>query len=992
VLALPSRGFALNAALDISQYAHTAWRIRDGFSRGAITAIAQTPDGYLFLGTAFGLLRFDGVRAVEWRPPSDQPLPSDEIWSLLAARDGALWIGTAKGLARWQDRRLTVYGELAGLIVGRLLEDRQNTVWASGLSVPTGRLCAISSREVNCSGDDGSLGYGVFALGEDRNGSLWLGVKDGIWRWTPGPPRFFSAPGESDWIRAFDEDRDGALLVATRGGIRRFIDGRAESPPLTGPTIPVRANRLLRDRDGALWIATSNGIVHTHDGKTDTFVQADGLSGDDVRAVFEDREGTIWVATTDGLDRFRDVVVSARSRKQGSSSAPVLALRVAADGSLWLRTRDSLEKWDKGQVTSYRARARRPTVDGARQVVVRGFPDDSAGALFPDDRGRIWMATATVFGYVEGDRFVVRHDVAARQVRSFAQDSAGTVWAADQQAGLIGLAANGGMRQVPWAALGRKDFATAMIADPIGGGLWLGFWDGGIGHFEDGQLRERYSTADGLGEGRVTNLRFAADGSLWVATQAGLSRMRAGAVTTLTRKNGLPCDALHWVMPDDAGSLWLDTSCGLVRIERDHLDAWVADAKHTISAVVFDSADGASLQGEFPSGYEPFVAKASDGRLWFLGGNGMKTVDPRRLYFNKLPPPVHIERIVADHRPFDIPHGDDAVTLPALTRDLQIDYTALSLVVPEKMRFRYMLEGYDRDWQDAGNRRQVFYTNLPPRHYRFRVTASNNSGVWNETGAVLSFSVARAYYQTAWFAALSAAALLAVVWSVHRLRLRMVEKHGNEISALNERMMKAQEQERIRIAGELHDGVMQEMLAVTMMLGTVKRRVREDPAATATLDRAQQKLVQAGTDLRQLSHDLHPPLLQEAGLPKAVTAYCEQFSEASNIPVACEVAENVRDLSRGAALALFRIVQEALGNAAKHAAARQITVRLERSNGLVSLTVSDDGVGLDPARFATAGGLGLVMMRERATQLNGRFEIESEPGRGTTIRVVVPFR
>jgi signal transduction histidine kinase len=204
--------------------------------------------------------------------------------------------------------------------------------------------------------------------------------------------------------------------------------------------------------------------------------------------------------------------------------------------------------------------------------------------------------------------------------------------------------------------------------------------------------------------------------------------------------------------------------------------------------------------------------------------------------------------------------------------------------------------------------------------------------------------------------------------------------------------MKAQEQERIRIAGELHDGVMQQMLAATMMLGTAKRRIAGNSEATATLDKIQEKLIQAGTDIRQLSHDLHPPVLQQAGLPEAVRTYCEQFSASSGIPVSCDADEGVRDLSRGAALALFRIVQEALGNAAKHAASRQIAVHLQRSNGVVSLAVSDDGIGFDPGRLGTSGGLGLIMMRERGSQLNGTFEFESAPGRGTTIRVAVPFR
>ena len=360
---------------------------------------------------------------------------------------------------------------------------------------------------------------------------------------------------------------------------------------------------------------------------------------------------------------------------------------------------------------------------------------------------------------------------------------------------------------------------------------------------------------------------------------------------------------------------------------------------------------------------------------------------------NALPPPVYIERVVADRNAYEAASSvGQPMQLPPLVRDLQIDYTGLSLVAAERMRFRYQLEGHDAGWQDVGTRRQAFYNDLRPGSYRFRVIAANNSGVWNETGATLDFSIAPAYYQTSWFLALSVASVVALAWTAHRVRLRIVERHQREISALNERMMKAQEQERIRIAGELHDGVMQDMLAATMILGTAKRRLPSDSNAVAAIDKVQQKLIQAGTDIRQLSHDLHPPLLQEAGLPKAVQGYCEQFSTASGIPVECHADDSVGELSRGAALALFRILQEALGNIAKHAKASRITVRLTRENRAVTLAVSDDGVGLDRSRLAAGGGLGLIMMRERASQLNGTFDIESAPPHGTTIRVTIPFR
>jgi signal transduction histidine kinase/ligand-binding sensor domain-containing protein len=990
VLVWSSRALALNPALDMSQYSHKAWKISDGFSKGVIRSIAQTPDGYLWLGTEFGLLRFDGVRALPWHPPADQPLPSNEVLSVLGTRDGALWVGTSKGLARWKNGSLTVYPELADRFIQRLIEDRQNTVWVSGSSVPFGRLCAIRDTDVKCFGDDGSFGLGVWSLREDPRGVLWLGVTDGIWRWAPGPPAFFAMPGEGDNIR-FGEDSGGELLVVVRGGLRRLLAGRLESFPPWSADGSLTVRGVLRDRDGAVWVRTNTGLLHVHEGRTDTFSQADGLSGNEPTALFEDREGNIWVATTDGLDRFHDAVVSPVSEKQGLSNPRAFSVRSGRDGTLWLATTNSVERWENGQVTSYRSQRRPPPDGGVRQIVLRRFPESGVASLFPDDRGRIWVAAKTGFGFVDRDRYVVMNSVPARAVRSMAQDSEGNLWITDQHAGLFRVSSDGDVARISWPAIGHKDFATAMIADPSGRGVWLGFWDGGIGRYENGTMHDTYSRSDGLGEGRITNLRFASDGALWVATDGGLSRVSSGEVTTLTQKNGLPCVALHWAMPDQDGSLWLGAACGLIRITGRDLSSWTADSGHSITATVFDSYDGVRME-PIPTGYEPYVARSPDGRLWFIGPNGLNVLDPRRLNINTLPPPVTVERIVADHKVIDAQPDGSPVALPALTRDLQIDYTALSLVAPEKVQFRYKLEGFDDDWQDAGNRRQAFYTNLPPRDYRFRVIASNNSGVWNEVGASVNLSVTPAYYQTTWFAACAMVSLLTLALAVHRIRLGIVEKHQREISALNERLMKAQEEERSRISGELHDGVMQQMLAATMMLGTARRKIAGDSDVKATIEKVQEKLIKVGTDIRQLSHDLHPPMLHDAGLPQVLQAYCDDFSSTSGISVSCEADDDARELSRGAALALFRTVQEALGNVAKHAAASQVSVRLRRSDGVISLEVSDDGVGFDSARFGTARGLGLITMRERAGQLNGTFEFDSAPGRGTTIRVTIPFR
>ena len=339
LLACCPRAFALDPAFDVSQYAHTAWKIRDGFAKGSINTIAQTPDGYLWLGTEFGLLRFDGVRNVPWQPPPEQQLPSKHIYSLLAARDGTLWIGTSKGLASWKDGKLTQYAELAGQSVVRLLEDHEGAVWASGRAVPVGKLCAIRDGGVGCYGEDGALGRGAINLYEDSKGNLWAGVTDGLWRWKPGPPEFYALPGVPDGIRCLGEDDNGALLIGRQGGIQRFADGKTEAYPLSGTVGQFRAKRLLRDGDGGLWIGTQDrGLVHVHQGRTDVFAPSDGLTGENVYALFEDREGNIWVATNNGLDRFRDFTVATFDEGQGLPSAAVGSVLAAGDGSVWLGT------------------------------------------------------------------------------------------------------------------------------------------------------------------------------------------------------------------------------------------------------------------------------------------------------------------------------------------------------------------------------------------------------------------------------------------------------------------------------------------------------------------------------------------------------------------------------------------------------------------------------------------------------------------------------
>jgi signal transduction histidine kinase/ligand-binding sensor domain-containing protein len=973
----PRQANALNPALDISQYGHTSWKIRDGAFNTRITVMAQTPDGYLWLGTELGLLRFDGVRSVPWQPPTGQSLPHSWIRSLYVARDGGLWIGTLGGLARWHEGVLRRYAEI-GFAVDAIVEDRAGTVWVGGSdATSSARLCDIRNDRPRCRDDHGELGRFVSSLFVDDAGALWLAASTGLWQWSPGPAKLYGLPDTlSGGLQSLVRGDKGPPLIATRSGVAQLVSGRIEPVQLPSEPGPFRSPKLLRDRDGGLWIGTlDRGLVHVHEGRTDVFTRSDGLSGD-VSRLFEDREGNIWIVTIDGLDRFREIAVTTISAGQGVPPGTVAAVLASPDGSVWLSAKGVLSRWKDGRVTMVAGR--------------------DVQSLFRDSRDRVWVAMTGGVGYVQDDRITSLGGVPGGFVNSIAGDDRGVLWIANQERGLIRLSVGGKIEAVPWSALKHADGASRLVVDPLRGGLWIGFLHGGLTYYLDGRVVETYSTADAMSGGRVADLRVERDGTLWAATERGLTRVKSGRIATLTSRNGLPCDGVHWTMEDDSRSVWLRLDCGFVRIARADLSGWeaAADDKRDATRIRVTVLDNSGVRNGLTEGsFGPLVDKATDGRLWFAKAEGAGVIDPRHLPFNRLPPPVHIEQITANHSTHEVaPPGGGPVRLPPLIHDLRFDYTALSLVAPETIRFRYRLEGWDSDWQDVGNQRQAFYANLPPRNYRFRVIAANNSGVWNEAGAAVDFSIAPAYYQANWFRVLSISMVVAIVWAAHRLRLRIVERHEGEISALNERLMKAQEQERIRIAGELHDGVMQQMLAVTMMLGTAKRKIAADSDAKTTIDRAQEKLVKAGTDLRQLSHGLHPPVLQDLGLPQALRAYCDEFSAASGIAVTCEADDHARDLSRGAALALFRIVQEALGNAAKHASAHHITVRLSRSIDSVSLNVSDDGVGFERTRLGNSSGLGLITMRERAGQLNGTFDIESAPGRGTTISVKIPFR
>jgi signal transduction histidine kinase/ligand-binding sensor domain-containing protein len=977
VLFLPSLAFALDPALDASQYGHTAWRNDDDAIWGSVGPVAQTADGYLWLGTATGIVRFDGVRTLPWRPPEGSALPDERVRALLGARDGALWIGTNRGLASWKDGVFVTHKELAGTLINALTEDAAGTVWVGGSVHGHGVLCALRRGGNECHGESAGLDHTITSLHIDRTGVLWIGSTNRVWRWGAQPAESYALPARMLTLRTMVSSADGSLLVATSKGLFRVHEGRLAPFELPAKLRDVSFSTVLCDRDGGLWLALSDrGLVHVHQGRIDTLDSAASLSGDYVLSLFEDREGGIWVTTTDGFDHFRVRAAATYSRSQGILGR-VTSVLPARDGTVWISTSAGLYRLQRGEIS--RVAAARPS------------------SLFEDTRARIWLLNVSELKYVERDRMVNIDLPPGDFFAAVAEDASGNVWIAYRSGELVRMRPDGRLERADGQDLGGAGNVSTLASDPRDGAMWVGTWTGRIVKvLRDKRLVDLNLNEDN-GYGAVNHIRVDANGSAWAAMRAGLHRIRDGRVVRFDTASGLPCDAV-FATAEIGASVWAYTTCGLVEIPKAQLDAWVgspgAGLENPLKVRVLDHWDGVGRPTNVSMGqtgpltlYTPKLSVDGAGRMWLAMGNGFSVIDPARIPFNTVPPPVHIEQLASDGKVY--PSGTPT-QLPSLQRDLKIDYTALSLTVPQKVRFRYRLEGRDEGWQDAGSRRQAFYTDLPPGRYRFRVTAANESGVWNEGGDSLEFTIAAAWWQTGLFRLACVLLLAAALYGAYRLRMSHLAR---EIHMT----LDARVNERLRIARELHDTLLQSFQGLLVRLQTA---LQLWPGADARriLEKTLDQAADAVKEGREAVQGLRDSTSEGNDLAESIRALGETLGLEHAGPVPPSFAFEVRGVPRELHPLLrdevFRIAAEALRNAFHHARAARIEVVLHYEERHLRLRVRDDGKGLEEgtlARGGREGHFGLGGMRERSHVIGGKLAVWSRPWAGTEIELTVPL-
>lgn len=947
---------ALRPTLRVGQYGHTAWRVSDGKFRGYPTSLAQTRDGYLWLGTEFGLVRFDGTRFISWHPPAGQRLPSDSVARLLEGSDGSLWVGTARGLARLQDGALELYPTLSGSVAA-LLEDRHGTVWAgtrSGLA-GTGELCAVRESEVECFGRDGLFGRFVSAVYEDRSGALWVAAATGLWQWGRGAPVQRLPIPSMSVINSIGED-DRGIVVSFNDGIRRLVDGQltwAAGGPLSLGRL--KSTRAMLERNGALWMGTPDaGLIRLQDGRVSRFATEDGLSGVFVTDILEDREGNVWVATLGGLDRFRDLAVVTISSRDGLSTDTVVSVLSASDDSVWIGTVSGLNQWRGGRTTTWLA-------------------GESIQSLFEDRQGRLWVASSDRLRVFQDGHFRVVPGAERGFIHAIAQDAGDDVWLADQERGLLRFKLGRLVQEIPTTFFEGRTVRS--LAASSSGGLWVGFFEGGVDYVERDAVRIRYRAADGLSRGEVNHLHVDSEGALWAATQGGLSRIVDGRIHSGHVRTG--CEATHWVVEDRLGAVWAYTVCGLARLDDDRFLR--RRSGNGAEAHLFDATDGVMLTSRLGS-YSPKVSLSADGRLWFGTYGGVATIDPSDLSLNLAPPPVHVEEIIADGRTY---RGTPSVRLESPVRDLRISFTATSLTMSDKVRFRYRLAGRDSAWVDAGSRREVAYTDLPPNQYRFHVIASNNDGIWNELGAATTIRILPAFYETNIFKVAIAITLIAAIAGIYQLRLHLISNRLRD--RFQERL-----DERTRLAQDLHDTLLQGIASASMQLHVLADELQEHPAR-ARLHRITEGIRSVANDGRRAIADLRYANTSES-LEDVILRDGRTLRGDQAVELRVVVEGKPRPLHPLIRDDVYRITREALINAFRHARANHIDVVVEYGKELLAVRVRDNGCGMQKALAddGREGHWGLQGMRERAERIGAKLRLLSRPGAGTEVVLLVP--
>jgi diguanylate cyclase (GGDEF)-like protein len=774
------------AGTPLASYVCRSWNTHDGLPQISVQAVAQTADGFLWLGTQEGLVRFDGVKFMVFNKKNTPEFRHSDIRALRTGRDGRLWIGTANGLLSYKDGAFATHflgRNPVGDFISDLFEDETGTLWigtsGGGLNrLQDGAFTTFTTR-------DGLAVDVVTSVWRSSDGVLWVGTANGLCRMKDGRITVFTGKDglPSDFVTALRETSDRSLWVGTRRGLARYKSGRFRIFTTNDGLSSDSVSCIFEDRKGGIWIGTENkGVDYFDAGRFSAYTTSEGLSDNFILSIFQDREDIIWVGTySGGLNSLWQGKFTNLTVRDGLPSKDARTVLESRDGSLWVGTRDG------GLARLH---------DGTTQIFTAkdGLPDNTVRALFEDEDGTLWIGTNNGLSRFKEGRFTnfsrkdgLDHDY----VRCIVRDSAGRLWVGTSGGG-VHLFQGG--RLVNYRDKGIPENVVRCFEVGRDGSLWIGS-NTGLTRWQEGRVTN-FSDKDGLPKDPIYAILEDDDQVLWLGSYGGgLCRLKDGHFAQFTVKEGLFDDVVYRILDDGVGNLWMSSNLGIFRVEKNSLNGLAAGTRTRIACVSYGVADG-MLSSECNGNAQPAGWKTSDGRLWFPTNEGVVVVSPKNIPKNTLPPLVNVERVFVNRRAY--PPGLKAA-IPPGPGTLEFHFAGLSFIAPEKMRFRYKLEGYDPAWVEAGERREAYYTNMSPGTYRFMVIACNNDGLWNDAGATFDFTLKPHFYErTLFFGLVGVAVLLAgfglMRWRIHRFQARereltiLIEARTKDLADVNRRL------------------------------------------------------------------------------------------------------------------------------------------------------------------------------------------------------------
>ncbi|HJQ70779.1 MAG TPA: two-component regulator propeller domain-containing protein [Blastocatellia bacterium] len=958
----------LLAATVQAQYRFDSWTTDNGLPQNSVRSIIQTRDGYLWMTTFDGLVRFDGVRFKVFNKSNTKGLSTNRFTVLYEDKDGALWAGTGDGgLTFYRDGVFTSYTTADGMPAGQVI--------GFGYDLKGELLIAIGDGQFYL-----REGRFIFAPPEYQaqdikhylapSGAQWTIDSNGAKQVSDGRTTQYSMNlsfGAGVWPY---EDSQGNLWLGAKSGIYRLRDSKI-TRYMDKDGVPSRT--LLRpqceDDEGGIWFAT--GPIHLPGiglarFKDERFTVYSALSTLTISCVFKDREGTIWVGTSRGLHRMTKQVITGYSTASGILNPEVYPIFESRNGDIWVGSTRGLSRFRDGQFKN-------TMLPYAKNIVQ---------ALCEDGAGRLWIGIVGGLLCYENGKLKDLSNLVRATVCTILMDRYGNVWVGSER----GLFKFNGERVV--AHYTAKDGLPAdnvtVIHEDRNGNLWIGT-SGALAQFKDGQFIT-YTMAEGVATNHIWTIYEDDDGTFWIGTyDDGLSRFRDGRFFNYKVEHGLFDNGVFQILEDRRGYFWISCNRGIYRVSRQELNDFADGRVSRINSVAYGKQDG-MLNIECNGGRLPAGIIARDGKFWFPTQEGVAVVDTEAVYINQQAPPVLIESVMLERDPVAFRGG---VTIEPGQRGLEISYTGLSYIKSEQIKFKYKLEGLDADWVDAGTRRAVYFPYLPPGSYTFRVIAANSDGVWNDEGASMTVTVRAPFWQQLWFRLLSASVFIGIALFTIRSRLTRLKSKQAEREAFSRRLIESQESERKRIAAELHDSLGQNLLIVKNWTLVGLNTLEENNPAREHLNEISETTSLALDEVRQIAHNLRPYQLERLGLTNTIEQMVRQIKNSSDIEFITEIDNIDGLLSKESEINLYRVVQECVNNVLKHSAATNAWLFIKRTTSGAEITCRDDGRGFNKEASSRKGGMGLVGMAERVRMLGGRYAVESAPGKGTTIHVTI---